>query len=266
MAKTPAPQSADPAATDTPEYTPEELQAAAEQLKKLTPIELIDMLKVIDSLTAGQEDGGLVTTELYGEHGGYLKMTAKGPHLIIAVDRLMDGVRHIQRKYGLGWKPTHPVQRAPAAATAPATPAPGGSTSAPPPPPGATTRTPPPPPLAGEPTYEDPDTAESNAVPGTVNTFRTVMIDVSPRPDGKADVKFFDNAHKQPVDEYPTVIKTATPEQLAKTFASLGEWLPDHFKAAARYNIVVEVDWVESNKKNTKGRPYKDITALRLPQ
>lgn len=84
-------------------------------------------------------------------------------------------------------------------------------------------------------------------------------FEVMPRADGKADVKFFSTGHR-----YPDLTFTRTPEALSKLFqeGTGAGWTIDHFQKAGSYTVALRVSYVNSDKLNTQGKPYKNVTTI----
>lgn len=103
-----------------------------------------------------------------------------------------------------------------------------------------------------------PNAPQAPAQPANgIQSIRIAKMSVTPRADGKADVKFFEAGH-----QYPDLYATRTPAELAALLKATGEWKEDHFKAAAEYNVTMTIDYKLSDKKNSKGNPYKDIVTV----
>lgn len=86
-------------------------------------------------------------------------------------------------------------------------------------------------------------------------------IDVTPVPDGKIKVQFFEPNHKYPdiyatrgVDEFAAVMKAATGL----------DWQPSHFQVAGKHEgLALKVGYTLSDKLNSKNNPYKDIQYIK---
>ena len=87
----------------------------------------------------------------------------------------------------------------------------------------------------------------------------TERVEVTPRADGKADVKFFSAGHK-----FADLTMIKTPADLAAQFtAGTGaSWTAQHFTAAGSYNLALRVSWVASTNLNKNGVPYKNVTKI----
>lgn len=99
--------------------------------------------------------------------------------------------------------------------------------------------------------------AAPSSASGGMLTIRAVKMTVTPRTDGKADVKFFEQGH-----QYPDIYATKTPAELVTMLKTTGAWTPQHFAAAGEYQVNFVIDYKLSEKLNTKGNPYKDIVTI----
>lgn len=102
-----------------------------------------------------------------------------------------------------------------------------------------------------------PQSPTTQPQPAGIQSIKIVKMSVTPRADGKSDVKFFEAGH-----QYPDLYATRTPAELAALLKATGDWKEDHFKAAAEYNVMMLIDYKLSEKKNSKGNPYKDIVTI----
>lgn len=93
----------------------------------------------------------------------------------------------------------------------------------------------------------------------TSTTFQihAVKMQIEARPDGKSKVKFFANGH-----EYPDIDVVRTPDQLAQLMSKTADWKPEHFKTTVEAKCDYLIEYVNSEKLNSKGNPYKNITAV----
>mgnify|MGYP001568524048 CR=1 FL=1 len=93
---------------------------------------------------------------------------------------------------------------------------------------------------------------------GTVQILQAVKLEVAPKADGKAELKFYAQGH-----QYPDITSTRSVDKLLELLAPTGGWTGDHLAKAGTYNVQIAVDWKASDKLNSKGKPYRDIVALR---
>lgn len=92
-----------------------------------------------------------------------------------------------------------------------------------------------------------------------VQSFVATQMEVMPKPDGKAEVKFYAEGHK-----YPDLYATKTVTQWIDTLKECGAWETSHFAAATMYACDMRVDWVESDNLNKNGKPYHNLVSLHL--
>ena len=99
--------------------------------------------------------------------------------------------------------------------------------------------------------------AAPSSTSGSILTIRAVKLTVTPRADGKADVKFFEQGH-----QYPDIYATKTPAELVTMLKTTGAWTTQHFSAAGEYAVNYVIDYKNSEKLNKNGKPYKDIVTV----
>jgi hypothetical protein len=154
---------------------------------------------------------------------------------------------HLMKRVGLmkAWLTQHnctpkAVGQQPAQASAPA-PQPAASTPAP------TTSAPPPPP---------PGNGGSQP---QANVLNAVKMEVAPKPDGKAEVKFYAAGH-----QYADLYTTKAVGQIVDMLRETGNWQPEHFTTTAQtYQVNMNIWWKNSEKLNSRGNPYKDIVSIK---
>lgn len=90
-------------------------------------------------------------------------------------------------------------------------------------------------------------------------TFDIVKIEVLPKTDGKVEVKFWASGRK-----FADLTAVKTPEAMAKMFAegTGAGWLPEHFSKVGAYETALKVYWVPSEKTNSNGVPYKNLSKI----
>lgn len=178
------------------------------------------------------EGGGVVFTKLYGKHDGKVieyNITSRAETPLDALENLLKTQSYAEKVYHLTlYDPG--VKQAPKSETPPK--------------------------------QDKPAPASHNAEkPKGGGTFHIVKIKVEPQEDGKSKVSMFTDM--EGMTKYPVLYVTKTPEQLAETFAAAGDWSPWHFESLVSYEVDWEAIWLESDKKNSRGNPYKDITSVR---
>jgi hypothetical protein len=88
-------------------------------------------------------------------------------------------------------------------------------------------------------------------------TFHVVKMQIEPRADGKVNIKFFEAGH-----QYPDITAVKTPAEGALLLQPLGGYTPAHM-VAGEYQIGAAIEWVTSDKMNSKGNPYKNIKSIK---
>lgn len=107
------------------------------------------------------------------------------------------------------------------------------------------------------------EVALDQAQPGQLaKRFRSAVIEVTPKPNGMANVAFYGDDKIQPVNEFPYVQNTYKMETWAKKFENVVPFTPAHFGVAARYAVVADVEVRYGDKRNTKGNLYRNVTAI----
>lgn len=111
------------------------------------------------------------------------------------------------------------------------------------------------PPLPGLPT---PQAAPAPTNGSGVQTIHAIKLEVTPLPDGKAKLVFYEAGH-----QYPDISSTQSVDRLLALLAPTGGWTAQHLGVAQAFNVTLDVDWKPSDKLNSSGKPYKDIVAIR---
>lgn len=89
-----------------------------------------------------------------------------------------------------------------------------------------------------------------------VNTMTIVRMEITPRPDGRADVVMYDARSK-----YPNLsIKNWKIDNILEIFPE--QWSVGDFIAADVVSGSWAVHWKESSNLNAKGNPYKDVVLV----
>lgn len=100
----------------------------------------------------------------------------------------------------------------------------------------------------------------TSAQPAQVIDLHISKMEITPRSDGRVDVKFYAPDHKYP-DIYTTNDKAVIAAQLAK--ATGANWKPEHFRAAQAFNLNLVIGYTLSDKLNKNGKPYKNIQSIK---
>jgi len=179
------------------------------------------------------ESGFSMNWSLIDPVGCAVQMTARAP-LLGDWGRVIDA-RHtmVVRLQEHGWTVPGPAGRAPVAA----------SESAP----------------VDAPTPAPTPSAAPAQNGGEAYAVRAVMWEVLPDAEGKVQIKFYGNDKKQPHNQYPDVYATKTPEAWAAMMPFIGA---EAWQRVGKYNTPLIVRYVLSDKLNSKGNPYKNLTAV----
>ena len=235
-------------------YTQEQLAEAQEAIVNLTPEAYLELTELINSLQEQvrlPEAGGFAWVEMMSPLGAKISFGDRAESSVAALRRLRKGLAYAVKEMHLS-SPKAPMQPAPQPTTQ-TTPAAPGAPAVPSAPAVAAPSAPAAPAASVQP---------AALSTHTIKSFGCVQIEVTPVVGGKVKVGFYGNTHKQPVDEYATVYATDALPKMVATFAPVGAWTEDHFKAAAKYDVSFTVDYREG-RLNSKGKPYLDLVALR---
>lgn len=102
-----------------------------------------------------------------------------------------------------------------------------------------------------------------NAQPGQLaKRFRSAIIEVSPRPDGKAEVAFYGADMKPPKNDYPYVTNVYQPKTWVKKFAGIAPFTIEHFQTSAQYEVVAEVEVRYGDNRTSKGNLYRNVGSI----
>ena len=122
---------------------------------------------------------------------------------------------------------------------------------------GAEQRTQPPPAPMGVPAPA-PAPAPGAAPVAKGGTFQAVKMEVTPKPDGKAELKFYAAGHR-----YPDLTSTQSIDRLLQYLAHTGDaWTVQHLSVANTFDISYAVTFEFSEKLNSAGKPYKNLVDI----
>jgi len=104
-----------------------------------------------------------------------------------------------------------------------------------------------------------------------VKVIRIEQLKVSPRDDGKVDLKFFEFGARAKGLKYPAISSSRKPEACVAMMADvptpdMEAWTIAHFAQAGSYDVSCVLGYTLSDKLNTKGNPYKDIVSIRATE
>ncbi len=102
------------------------------------------------------------------------------------------------------------------------------------------------------------------AVPGAVNTMRVIKVTVEPPADDptKTRVGLWEK-EKGEGHQWPDLNISGPIERVIKALGGTAGWTPELMRVPQSYAVAWDVDWVESEKKSSSGRPYKNVVAIR---
>lgn len=102
--------------------------------------------------------------------------------------------------------------------------------------------------------------ATSTTAPANGNGVLSVTsseLRVTPRTDGKVDLAFWNAGRK-----YEEIKATKSPDDAIRLLAPTGVWTKDNFTAVGTFGLPVSIEYRLSDKRNSKGNPYKDILKI----
>ncbi len=103
------------------------------------------------------------------------------------------------------------------------------------------------------------------AVPGVVNTMRVIRLSIQPDADDETKTRAqLWEREKAEGHIYPDLTIAGPIERVLKALQGTGGWTAELMRVAKGYTVAWDVDWVESEKKNAKGYPYKNVVAIRV--
>ena len=169
--------------------------------------------------------GAWVITDVFSKHGVRITVKARGQNVAAAVDDLYNGIKHGVETYE--WTTEQ--------ANAPKTANVSQSQDAPKP------------------------TQSTEAADTGLNTLEVVRVEITPKPDDKAELKLYGEGHK-----YPDLYHNGTIKQLLAALSVSGyAWTESMLRAAQAFDLRFYADWRNSDKLNKNGKPYKNIVGYR---
>lgn len=102
---------------------------------------------------------------------------------------------------------------------------------------------------------------QAQALGGTVSggVLNIVKLDISPRADGKCDLKFYGNDKAQPKNKYPDLTWVTTADYAIDKLKTVAGFSGEHFAMVGSYDLKCKLVWVASEKLNRNGAPYKNV-------
>lgn len=114
---------------------------------------------------------------------------------------------------------------------------------------------------ANKPDYSDP-TDDQEAIPTHDGSVKSIRFTVEGHDGGKVKLSFFAESRKWADITRVCTVGTAI-SMMQPTAPNGGQWAQSHFEPGKSYTLGCTVYFVLSDKKNSKGNPYKDIVAVR---
>ena len=113
-------------------------------------------------------------------------------------------------------------------------------------------------PVAGE-----VEVATEDGQPGQLaKRFRSAVIEVQPRPDGKATVAFYGDDIVQPINQYPYVTNTYQPKTWVEKFANICAFTVEDFQKSGKFAVVADVEVRFGKNQTQRGNYYRNISSL----
>ncbi len=192
------------------------------------------------------ESVAVVFTQLYGKAKDgqvfQINITARGNSAPEAIEELVDGMTYAKDRYGFSvsrpdidhtfsnGQPQSHDQAPSAPGKTPAASAPGQSVN-------------------------------GNGQPHMIHS---VFLEVIPESDEKVTLKWYGNDKKQPHNQYPDIYSKRAIDKALELLRSTGEdWQPELLTKPRSFSVKHTILYVDSDKMNGKGNPYKNITELR---
>lgn len=109
------------------------------------------------------------------------------------------------------------------------------------------------------------EVAAADGQPGQLaKRFQSAVIEITPRQDDKAQVAFYGDDIKQPLNDYPYVTNVYTSKTWVEKFANICPFTLDHFRKAQRFAVRADVEVRFGNKRANQGQGnyYRNISAI----
>jgi hypothetical protein len=100
----------------------------------------------------------------------------------------------------------------------------------------------------------------------TNKLFHVVSIDIIPKPGGVSQVHYYGDSFKQPRDDYFTVSSFGDPKKLQEILAPYYKFKEETFRTAETFAVDFYAEWYESNKINSQGNPYKNLSQIHVAE
>lgn len=113
------------------------------------------------------------------------------------------------------------------------------------------------------------EVAADQGQPGQLaKRFRLAVIEIAPRQDDKAQVAFYGDDIKPPMNQYPYVQNVYTSKTWVEKFQNIVNFELGDFRKAQRFAVVADVEVRFGNKRarNGEGNYYRNISAITAVQ
>lgn len=108
-------------------------------------------------------------------------------------------------------------------------------------------------------TKQAPAPEKKSEAPATNGIIHAVKLEITPVEDGKINFKWTAAGHN-----FPDIYVTKVADKALELLQSAGEaWDESHLLIYGKYDIAQDIYYRLSEKKNSKGNPYKDIVEVR---
>lgn len=186
------------------------------------------------------EAPAVVFTQLYGLKENQIvqfNLTVRAETPEAAMDGIIRGIQYAHEHYKLSTVRPETGIPGPGPVNAPASPA-----NAPTP--------------AGAPAAPANGNGNGNGA-GMNGYIHAVKLEVVPSADGKVALKWYGAGH-----QYPDITSTRPADKVLELLRATGDWTEDHIKMVGTYQVRHKIAWRESEKMNSKGKPYRDIVSI----
>ena len=176
-----------------------------------------------------------------------VNLTGRGRNSLEALDNLIEGIKYAKEKYHLtAWREIASVPQHPTIPSAIVPPVNNTATTNAASLPGAV-----------ETTTNQPAQTPQPAGDNGSQLFHADKMVIKPRADGKTLIEFWGANRK-----FADVSQVWTFENAVKNLQSLGAFTLQHVQTLSEYPISANICFVFSDKKNTAGNPYKNVTVI----
>lgn len=100
----------------------------------------------------------------------------------------------------------------------------------------------------------------------TNELFHCVSIDILPQPGGVTQVHYYGDNFKQPRNDYFTVSSFGEPAKLREILEPYHKFKEETFRMAGTFSVDFYCEWYHSNKMNSQGNPYKNLSQIHVAE